>query len=69
MVVLTTFNADMFQRQQILFINARSDAIFIHKPTKYKIINITIINTNYKSPMVLYSLIVDFESEQTATVK
>ena len=68
-VILTTFNADMFQGYQILFIKARGDDIIIHKPTKYKIINITIINTNYKNPLVFYSLIVDFESEQTAAVK
>ena len=47
-VILTSFNADMFQGYQILFIKARGDDIIIHKPTKYKIVNITIINTNYK---------------------
>ena len=66
---LITFNADMFQGCQIFFINALGDDIIIHKPTKSEIINITIINTNYKNPLVFYSLIVDFESEQTAAVK
>ena len=39
--LLITFNADMFQGYQILFIKARGDDIIIYKPTKYKIINIT----------------------------
>ena len=33
-VILTTFNADMFQGYQILFIKAWGDDIIIHKPTK-----------------------------------
>ena len=40
-VILTTFIADMFQGYQNLFFKARGDDIIIHKPTKYKIINIT----------------------------
>ena len=51
-VILTTFNADMFQGCQILFIKARGDDIIINKATECKIINITIINTNYKNPLV-----------------
>ena len=47
-VILTTFTANMFQGYQILFFKALGDDIIVHKPTKYKIINITIINTNYK---------------------
>ena len=35
-VILTTFNADMFQGYQILLIKARGDDIIIHKPTKFE---------------------------------
>ena len=68
-VILTTSIADMFQGYQILFIKAPGDDIIIQKPTKYKIINITIKKENYKNSMVFYLLIVDFESEQTAAIK
>ena len=68
-VRLMTFNADMYQGKQILFIIARGDGIIIHKPIKYKIINITMINKYYKNPLVFYLLIVDFESEQIAAVE
>ena len=40
-VILTISNADMLQGYQILFFKAQGDDIIIHKPTKYKIINIT----------------------------